>query len=56
MQIETSGILINMRPFSERDMIAHVFTHDNGVMVGMLRGGAVAKKNKPLVGQFGTVS
>ena len=56
MQIETSGILINMRPFSERDMIAHIFTRDNGVLVGMLRGGAVAKKNKPLVGQFGTVS
>ena len=56
MQIETSGILINMRPFSERDMIAHIFTRDNGVLVGMLRGGAVAKKNKPLVGQYGTVS
>lgn len=56
MQIETTGILINMRPFSERDMIAHIFTHDNGVLVGMLRGGAVAKKNKPLVGQFGSVS
>ena len=56
MQIETNGILINMRPFSERDMIAHVFTSDNGVLVGMLRGGVVAKKNKPLVGQYGSVS
>ena len=56
MQIETTGILINMRPFSERDMIAHIFTHDNGVLVGMLRGGAVAKKNRPLIGQFGAVS
>ncbi|MBR3148130.1 MAG: DNA repair protein RecO [Alphaproteobacteria bacterium] len=56
MQIETSGILLNMRPFSERDMIAHVFTADNGVLVGMLRGGAVAKKNRPLVGQYGAVS
>ena len=56
MQIETSGILISLRPFSERDVIAHIFTRDNGVLVGMLRGGAVAKKNKPLVGQFGNVS
>ncbi len=56
MQIETTGILINMRPFSERDMIAHIFTRDNGVLVGMLRGAVVAKKNKPLIGQYGTVS
>ncbi len=56
MQIETSGILINMRPFSERDMIAHIFTRDNGVLVGMLRGAASAKKNKALVGQYGNVS
>ena len=56
MQIETSGILINLRPFSERDVVAHIFTRDNGVLVGMLRGGAVARKNKPLVGQFGNVS
>jgi len=56
MQIETSGILINMRPFSERDVIAHVFTRDNGVLVGMLRGAVSAKKNKALVGQYGTVT
>lgn len=56
MQIETSGILINIRPFSERDAIAHIFTNDNGVLVGMLRGAVVAKKNKPLVGQYGLVS
>ncbi|MBQ6110423.1 MAG: DNA repair protein RecO [Alphaproteobacteria bacterium] len=56
MQIESSGILINMYPFSERDMIARIFTKDNGVLVGMLRGAAIAKKNKPLVGQCGNVS
>ena len=56
MQIETSGILINMRAFSERDVVAHIFTHDNGVLVGMLRGAVAAKKNKPLVGQYGSVS
>lgn len=56
MQIETTGILINIKPFSERDAIAHIFTKDNGVLVGMLRGGMSAKKNKPLVGQCGNVS
>lgn len=56
MQIETSGILINMKPFSERDAIAHIFTPDNGVLVGLLRGGVIAKKNKPLIGQVGNVS
>ena len=56
MQVETDGILINLRAFSERDAIAHIFTRDNGVMVGLLRGAVVAKKNKPLVGQMGRVS
>ena len=56
MQIESTGILIGMHPFSERDMIARIFTKDNGVLVGMLRGAVVAKKNKPLIGQYGSVS
>lgn len=56
MQIETQGILINIKPFSERDAIAHIFTKDNGLLVGLMRGAMVAKKTKPLLGQFGTVS
>lgn len=56
MQIETEGFLINMRPFSERDAVAHIFTKDNGVLVGMLRGAVGARKNKSLVGQIGAVS
>ncbi len=56
MKIETTGILINIKPFNERDAIAHIFTHDNGVLIGLLRGAMVAKKNKPLVGQCGHVS
>ncbi len=56
MQIETSGILINMHPFSERDAVAHIFTRDNGVLVGMLRGAFSAKKNKFLIGQYGALS
>lgn len=56
MQIESEGILINIRPLSERDAVAHIFTKNNGVLVGLLRGAVVAKKNKPLVGQCGKVS
>ena len=56
MQIETTGILINIKPFNERDAVAHIFTCDNGILVGMLRGAVVAKKNKPLVGQCGRLS
>lgn len=56
MQIESMGILINIKPFSERDAIAHVFTRDNGVLVGLIRGANIAKKNKALIGQVGPVS
>ena len=56
MQIETDGILINIKPFNERDAVARIFTCDNGVLVGMLRGAVVAKKNKPLIGQYGHLS
>lgn len=56
MKLESVGILIGMRPFGERDMIAHIFTRDYGVMTGMLRGAQTAKKNRPLVGQYGAVS
>jgi len=56
MKLESTGILIGLRPFGERDMIAHIFTRDFGVMLGMLRGGAIARKNRPLAGQVGLVS
>jgi len=56
MKLESVGILVSLRPFGERDAIAHIFSRDFGVMVGLLRGAIVAKKNKPLVGQFGDVS
>jgi DNA repair protein RecO (recombination protein O) len=56
MKLESVGILIGLRPFEERDCIATIFTRDFGIMKGMLRGAAVAKKNKPLVGQMGAVS
>lgn len=55
MKIESDGILIDIRPLNERDSLAHVFTPDYGVLVGMMRGAVVAKKNRPLVGQIGGV-
>ena len=53
MKLESNGILIGLRPLNERDAIAHIFTQDYGVVVGVLRGAIVAKKNKPLLGQYG---
>lgn len=55
MKLESCGILISLRPFNERDCVARIFTRDHGILVGMLRGAVVAKKNKPLVGQVGNV-
>jgi DNA repair protein RecO (recombination protein O) len=56
MKLESVGILISLRPFGERDSIARFFTADFGVMCGMLKGALVAKRNKPLIGQFGSLS
>lgn len=55
MKLETSGLILSLRAFGERDAVAHIFTCDHGVLSGMLRGAGVAQKNKPLVGQVGTV-
>ncbi|MCM1295081.1 MAG: DNA repair protein RecO [Muribaculaceae bacterium] len=56
MKLESDGILISLRPFNERDSIAHIFTHDYGVVCGMMRGAVIAKKNRPLVGQIGAMT
>ena len=53
MKIESDGILIAIKPVNERDALGHICTRDNGILVGMLRGAMVAKKNIPLVGQIG---
>ena len=55
MKLESVGILISLRPFNERDAVAHIFTRDYGVLVGMMRGAVAAKKNRPLVGQVGNM-
>ena len=56
MKLESDGILIDMRPMGERDSLARVFSRDYGVVVGAMRGAQVAKKNRPLVGQFGAMA
>lgn len=56
MKLETEGILISLQPFDEHNAIAHVFSRDWGVISGMMRGALSATKNRPLVGQFGSVS
>lgn len=56
MKLESVGLLINLRPFNERDCVARIFTREYGVLVGMMRGAVVAKKNRPLVGQVGVAT
>ncbi len=56
MKIEAVGILIALRPFNERDCVAHIFTPEFGVLIGIMRGAAVARKNRPMIGQYGNVS
>ena len=55
MKLESEGIIVSMRPFGERDAVAHIFTESFGVLSGMLRGAGANSKNKPMVGQVGAV-
>lgn len=56
MTLESVGILIALRPFDERNIVAHIFTREHGIIAGMIRGGITARINKPLVGQIGNMS
>jgi DNA repair protein RecO (recombination protein O) len=56
MKLESDGILIALRPFDEKNAVAHIFSRDHGVLVGMMRGALTTKTNRPLVGQTGSVS
>ena len=56
MKLESDGIIVSMRPFGERDAVAHIFTENHGVLSGMLRGAGANSKNKYLVGQMGAVA
>ena len=56
MKLESTGIIVSLRPFGERDAVAHIFTEHHGVLTGMLRGAGMNSKNKYLVGQMGVVA
>lgn len=56
MKLESVGILISLRPLGERDAVAHIFSYDYGIMVGVMKGAQIAKKNRPLIGQVGSLS
>ena len=55
MKLESNGILIGLNPIGERDSVAHIFTRDFGMMHGVMRGAQIARKNRALVGQIGSV-
>ena len=55
MKLEGAGIIIEIKPFDDRDCTARIFTDAHGVLCGIFRGGLTAK-TKPLLGQFGQVS
>jgi len=55
MKLESVGIIVELRPFGERDTIARVFTQTYGILTGMFKAGQVSK-SRPMVGQMGKVS
>lgn len=56
MKLESDGILIGIQPIGERDSVAHIFSHDYGMLHGIMRGAQVVRKNRALVGQVGFVA
>ncbi len=56
MKLESNGILLDLRPLTERDAIARIFSDEYGVMCGVMRAALIMKKNRPLVGQLGAVA
>lgn len=54
MEIDTTGIIIGLKPYGERGVIAHVLTLANGVVSGLIRGGQVSKTLRT-AGQIGQV-
>ena len=55
MNLESAGIIIELRPFGDHDFIGRVFTDGHGVLCGIFKAGRIAK-TKPLVGQMGRVA
>ena len=56
MKLESTGILIGLRPINERDSVGAIFTREYGMLRGLMRGAVVARKNRALVGQVGMVT
>ncbi|MCL2629853.1 MAG: DNA repair protein RecO [Alphaproteobacteria bacterium] len=54
MQIETNGIIIGLRNYGERALIAKVLTQSHGVLAGIIRGGQTSKR-RPMTGMQGEV-
>ncbi|MBP5708123.1 MAG: recombination protein O N-terminal domain-containing protein [Alphaproteobacteria bacterium] len=44
MNLESTGILIGLRPIGERDCVAMIFTRDFGMMHGVLRAAQLPRK------------
>ncbi|MDR0319532.1 MAG: DNA repair protein RecO [Rickettsiales bacterium] len=55
MQLESQGIIIGLKNYGERALIARVLTQGHGVLAGIVRGGQVSK-NRLMVGQLGHAS
>ncbi|MDR2268581.1 MAG: DNA repair protein RecO [Rickettsiales bacterium] len=55
MKLESAGIIIELKPFAERDSVGRVFTSDFGILGGIFKAGQIAK-TKPLLGQFGRIA
>lgn len=55
MRLESVGIIIELCPFGDRDLLGRVFTDDFGVLCGIFKAGQIAK-TRPLTGQYGKVA
>ncbi|MDR2686077.1 MAG: DNA repair protein RecO [Rickettsiales bacterium] len=54
MKIETNGIIIGLRVYGERALIATTLTQTSGVLSGIIAGAQVSKRRK-MVGQLGAI-
>ncbi len=55
MKLETSGILLGLRAFSEKDLIGIFFTQDYGLLSGIIKAGQVSKR-KLQTGMLGLIT
>ena len=55
MKLESLGIIVELRAFGNRDIVAKIFTRAHGILTGMIKAGQV-RKDRPQIGQMGRVS